>query len=213
MKRFILIVFCFIAFLTYQSRANIAPIHCSKIGYSSTSITLTINGCDYTVWICFQCDYGVSTADTNKVYLNGFTNINDSCPQTWSTQQIKDYIVNYISNPAYLHSLCLQQGFPPCSQPPAEPTGLKYSVYTPMCWYKHTNLDETIDYIPCPSTNTCYYCYYICIYPINDVQVITTYDGPFQVYDGPPCMTSEEPPNPPIGTSSPCFSLPTLCNP
>jgi len=210
MKKFIIIVFSLLTFLTYHSKSDIAHPHC-PYGYDTEKITIPIHGCDYSVSLCLQCDYGVSTTDTSKVSLLGFSK-DDTCSQTWSTQQIKDYIVNYISNPAFLHSLCLQQGFPPCSEPPAEPVGIKYSVEVPMCWCKYSNPNGTLEYFRCLDGNTCSYCYYICMDPIDQVPVIVIYNGPYSHYSGLLCF-SLEPPDPPIGTSTECFSVPTLCNP
>jgi len=158
MKNNILIVLAIIITMLTIS-AKDADAQCPA-GYSQTTITMNIFGCDYNVLICYKCP---TLFPTYEIMLAGVMPIpsNPSCSNGLTFDQICNEIENQIATADFVYTfLCPQMQAEPC---PDNSTTIIYS--TPVCWnitkiiYQGA---ETYSYSPCNGSPNCEIIYKVC---------------------------------------------------
>ena len=142
MKKLIIIVIFIVTVMFFEYDAYSQP-QCPN-GFSQSFVTLTVNGCDYTVEICYICYMN----RPSEVHVFGFSKIDPNCPQTWNINQVLAYIYSQVFTPLFLNNLCGLPG--PCESG----NELWYSLFYEICWEKIWS-GGRVWYLPCNFQN-CY---------------------------------------------------------
>ncbi|MBI5324013.1 MAG: hypothetical protein HZB41_01815 [Ignavibacteriae bacterium] len=198
-KYFILIVTLFMLSFT----ANVYSNECPS-GYAETFVQMSINGCDYSVHICYNCTPSPSEYSSIRVF--GYAPLNPNCSQAWTPDQIMQYIYGQVYTPAFFQNLC--SSIPPCGQ-----GGIYVDYIYEKCWEMH-NHNGIIDFVPCNLTNCyCYELWLFCWDTLQQKWIATKVYGP-----SPSCVEDfcgdtqysqvQQPRN---GETSECFNLWTPC--
>jgi len=206
MKKFILILFAFVAILNFTELKATCP---SGGGYTQQFVTITVNNCKYNVELCVFC--GDLTRGP-EVRVFGFSQIPEipPCTQTWNYNQILTDIYRQVYDRNFLVNLCSLPG--PCGGPYELWVTLDYEI----CWEKRL-IDGKIYLTPCKLEN----CYCWALYKIcwnGSSYDMTLMQGPASSCPGydPPTAKCPNPfwtvPDPtPQNPISDCFWLTTPC--
>lgn len=113
MKKISSVLLSFIAVVCFVFCHYEAKTQCPT-GYSQTVRTMTVNGCAYSVTICYKCSI---LGNIYETYVVGFSQIQpDLCEQTWNFDQVLNYLTNTVNTHSFFISvLCPGVTFvPPC---------------------------------------------------------------------------------------------------
>lgn len=102
-------------------------------GYNMTIRTITISGCQYKLEICYQCS---PTQNTQKIYLNGYSKVDQSCVNTLNDFQVLQQINGWLQQTANIASICTN--IIPCGE-----GALELYLYEPVCW-KYVKQDSEL---------------------------------------------------------------------
>ncbi len=202
----VMIVFLFVIG-TFEMKASAC-----KTGFTPRTVNMTINGCLYEVNICVKCATGPAPAE---IYLRDFSHIvlTPECEQTWTIQQVLDYISQQISTYNWINTyLCDFMTAPPCPN-----LSEKYKFYHWVCWNieKIYYSDQThIIYRACDYDNYCEEEFRYCYDPILRTNVKTRVSGPTLVGSINCTLEGHEVEVPEYyNYPSDCFIYHTPCNP
>jgi len=199
-----------IIFFTYQSESK---AQCPS-GYSQTVRTMTVNGCAYSVTICYKCSI---LGNIYETYVVGFSQIQpDLCEQTWSFDQVLNYLTNTVNTHSFFISvLCPGVTFvPPCE----DENVFSITHLDWLCWrVKRTMYGDQLHFVyeKCPEADA--YCLRKVRYcRDNSGNIYTTYlQGP-EIINGPiDCAieSSEIVIPAEFDVWSDCFIFHSFCNP
>lgn len=203
-----------IIFFSYQSESK---AQCPT-GYNIDNRYLIVNGCGYHVKICYKCSI---LGNIFEISVVSFTLIQpDLCTQTWTPQQVLDYINNQIRTTNFFMSvLCLRDMItwaPPCDQDPESYLTIRFHEW--ICLHgKRTMYGDQLHYVyeRCPESDAhCYYERKYCRNNNNELVLDQTY-GP-ELRGGPiDCQTdfSEIVIPAEFDVWSDCFKYKTQCSP
>ncbi len=177
-------------------------------GFTSYNTTIDVNGCQYDVGICVKCPTGPVPG---SLYVRDFKQIPETpaCTQTWSAQEVLNYIQAQVKNFTYIQNACDQMNAPPCT------TSVPITYYEWICWEKELIEyfgEETIVYRPCNYDVWCQETWTYCYDGFGDHTVRT--DGP-TLFGEITCVEGAEQINDPTELNQPttCFHIHTECNP
>jgi hypothetical protein len=206
-KILVMMVFVFAMMFVGVNEAK-ATADCPE-GFNSTSRTFTVNGCDYEILVCYNCETDL-TVDQRSIRLWGIRKLDD-CPQSWDINQVHEDLTLKIMTNAFLYEICpLDPKIKPCEDP--GPEYYTFVLYQTNCWYKFNDYGE-VWYLPCPEgDNYCVTQYKVCYDPNLQEYVYTIIYGPFlsTYYD---CPEGAEPDDPALGEETDCFAISNKCNP
>lgn len=126
-----LVLIAALVFMTGKEAAADCPD-----GHTFKADTITVNGCDYHIEICYQCN----AASPSIVQVMMFYKLNPNCYQSWNLNQVFQDICSQVYDPIYVHALCGMPG--PCGD------GKEYDLKTPICWQK-TLVNGVVKHTPC----------------------------------------------------------------
>lgn len=176
-------------------------------GYSSTTKTYTINGCDFQAEFCYNCP----TSHPFHIRVTGFTKLDPLCNPSPSitSGEILQELTDLISKDYQtINSLCTNGQIPPCD-PLIDPYVIE--VGENLCWKKEALPNGTIEYWACNWFSAyCYTQWHLCFDSQGKLQR-TLYIGPMWSGDPNDCPDAE-PSDPPIGQETGCFYINTRCN-
>ncbi len=189
---------------------NEAKSQSCPTNYSSTVKVLNINGCDYEVHICFKC--GLSTAYSD-VRVYGFTRLDPNCNQTWTTDQVLEYIWDYLVSDEFINFVLedCNIDLPPCDVPFMP--DFYITRIEDVCWYK-TNIGGLIYYYPCYWEQVyCETIWKLCVDQNGQIRLDPYYGPAISGNVGNSCPSSIEPSEPAPNQQTGCFNVKTLCSP
>jgi hypothetical protein len=132
-------------------------------GYLSTVQIILVNGCQYSVHLCYKCP--ASPQETGEIEVFGFEKVDPNCNQTWDNNHVLQGIYDIVYSQAYLQSWCIN--IPPCN------TGsyLWITFAYEKCWEKAYD-NGHIYYEPCHLQDCmCYVLVRICYDEIHSTTI------------------------------------------
>ncbi len=204
-KILFLSIFMLIASSNFELKSQVCPT-----GFTPKFKILNINGCDYEVEICYKCDV---TGPYNSLRVVGITKLVPACVQTWSIDQITNYIWDYLLSKDFIDELFdeCDNLIPPCDVP----FTVDYYIerIEDICWYKK-NVGGLIHYYPCYSGQVyCQTIWKICRLPNNEYRKDLYYGPSVSGNINTVCPSSTVPADPALNQQTDCFNIPTLCSP
>ena len=207
-NRFFLVIIISMFLLTSLSLKSQSPC---PTGWSQQTYTLTINGCDYSVTICYKCSTG-----GGQIKLWTWQQVDPNCIQTWDETEVLNNtggIWDQITDPMFLTYDIPCGTCGPCDLG----QGFTWDEEFQICWEKMW-IDGRVWWVHCDLSDCfCLESYSLCW--DNGTYVKTLVFGPEiecglgHEYESV-CPNSYIPPDPTENNPiSPCFSIPTPCNP
>ncbi|MFY8161801.1 MAG: hypothetical protein ACOVNU_10765 [Candidatus Kapaibacteriota bacterium] len=123
-------------------------------GWSFQNFIININGCNYSVNVCYKCAPTALDA-TEFDILSPLDPINPSCTQTWTEDQVINYAYNQVRQRIYLTSLCEAR---PCDQTPK--SRIKFVQYA--CWEYYRDSNGNLHLQACVNDAKCEVEYEVC---------------------------------------------------
>jgi hypothetical protein len=205
-KMFIIAIIALIT-VTLTNIKAVTPPDCDP-GFLSKRITMNINGCDFTVLLCYQCT--PTGYFDGAIYLNGYQIVDPNCVMNpllnnnQIVERIKDNLADAGMN--LLLELC-DKGVPPCTE-----TAVTVQFFIPNCWAKYRLGPNLVRYAPClPPDEYCHTVWAYCWDEPTQTYHSWIYHGPDQ--HGTPDCDWIFPPDPiNIGDVSDCFRVITDCD-
>lgn len=176
--------------------------------YGGTPVydTLTVDGCDYVVLVCYTCRYALP----GEAYIQDYFNLTE-CSTTLNPNEVFQGIMSQISNYAYLWFDHCQGNVPPCNG--KERTEITFNI--PICWQAICISNSPLKHLyqQCEDESECFVTYSYCKDLFNNVhkEVKEFYPSGTRtcVLEGHeilPLPTS-------LGDSTDCYIIHTPCNP
>jgi hypothetical protein len=113
-------------------------------GWSSTIDTLTIDGCDYMIELCLQCNISYPS----NILLRSITPLDSNCDLE-NKDVLISMIYSIIYEPNYVSALCFYPG--PCGSP----TERTWTMRKDFCWKVYKNDKENNKYMICDDNCYC----------------------------------------------------------
>ncbi len=193
---------------TLGQNSNLIAQPCAS-GWVTPTRTMTINGCDYIVNFCVDCNPLMGTT----IRVMGFTEVDQNCvpsPFLNTSQLLNEITERVLSDKTLLTSFCSGDVLKPCDAPPPS-TNLAVTIAENLCWQKETLSNGTVDYRACYwLTAYCSTTWTLCINSQGGVDRFI-YHSPEISGDEDDC-TDPEPADPPIGQTTGCYRVNTRCD-
>jgi hypothetical protein len=174
---------------------------------------MIINGCVYEVDICVKCALG---PEPPEIYIRGFSNIilSPPCTQTWSIQEVLNYITNQISTFTFIYTELCSPLYP---IPPCPTLSVTHTYRHWVCWKKELIQVFGITkmyYSPCDYDSWCEEEIQYCYDPIANVYQRHRTNGPTLIGSISCTLEGSQVPDPEeIEEESECWIYHTPCNP
>ena len=165
-----------------------------ETGFTFTNMIINVNGCLYSVPVCYKCSPTALTATIVKLGAGPITPLDTNCTQTWDYEFIFADIMQQVRNRIYLSELCEVK---PCILNPK--VRMLFVVYS--CWEKLSN--QSI--VACTSDAYCETLYEAC----NNGSTIVWNTISGNLVGTPLCPSMPTPPNLPKGGG--CYLLNPNC--
>lgn len=175
-------------------------------GYTPKTFTMSINGCDVEVNICYKCSPLGMTE--NWIVIQSFSR-QAGCvmiPELNPSQILAQIVIEFFSTTAYLNELCGSQTVPPCPQP-----NNFVNIREPRCMYKQY-YNNRVWYYQCQDAQYCDCVYNVCWDPqrglVKELLSATATNGNTQ------CLNLAEPLDPTLQNPvTGCYFVATPCYP
>ena len=133
--------------LVEETKAQCPP------GYSTTTLAMSVYGCDFFVEVCYICPpQGI----TNGSFMVRKFDLQSSCSIQVSFSEIFDEIYRQLYSNYYVNVLC-PNPIPPCDHSER----YEIEVVAPVCW-KLVNDNDTFSFRACDDTAICEYILRMC---------------------------------------------------
>lgn len=201
MKNFIsllIITFTLLIISNVESRGQ----YTCPTGFTSATITMNIGGCNYDVFICYQCD----------PTFPGYVEVKDiikhpttpPCISSFNGSQIAQFVYTYLTSGDFMFSnLCFWNKLSPC---PYWGHDISYEFTT--CWKEDINTtwfnEPTTAIVPCIPSDKCIVTYEYCI---KGDKINKNLRNLQFVNNNASCLEYNE------VDPGDCFILHTICNP
>jgi len=178
-----------------------SEVRASTTFTNSTTLTLNVGGCDYTVDVGYYCN--ITAPFPGEFGIHNFMLADPSCTNTLSPEQIARELYNIISDnaPLYLPG-CDYYPIPPCNT-----YGVEWTSYEAKCMFMYMEGPNTI-YESCSWDDG--YCATTFEYCFDGQNVNSRQIGQETKY--PTTLCSLPPPYPAIWTQNTCYQVDTMCD-
>lgn len=165
-------------------------------GASSNTYIFTVDGCEYTVDICYECPV---TATPTWFSFGDYKKNDPSCISSLTMNEVLDSVRNQLlQDRIWLYALCANS-FPPCG------LGVgKWQERVYDCWYMHRYDDGTLEYRVCDYGSFCVMDYDVC-FDQTYGPIFTQTSGWYHYGDSYCDINTIMPPYPDKGYSSVCW--------
>ena len=174
-------------------------------GWSFQNFTININGCMYSVNICYRCSPTALDATEFNI-VSTLTPLDPNCSQSWTRSQMIAEAYTIIGNRIYLTQLCEAR---PCDEPPK--SRMKFIYYS--CWENYRDNNGNVHIQACTSNAQCEVEYEVCR---NGSSLVWTFKSATYVGSTPTCNFPPPGRDIPIpennNESSGCYRVDTPCD-
>ena len=168
-------------------------------GFTAATKYVTVNGCQYQVDICYQCN----VASPSIIRIENFKKVDPNCYQSWNEEQVYSDIRSKLTSGDSLRVLCGMPG--PCGD------GKFWTARSVLCWNK-TLLNGTIVYNPCEPLVYCEVYFELC-WDTETQKFIKRYYQPSAIFGSFYCLTPYYAVQDPVQENQPstCFYIISNC--